>query len=250
MPITANVLYRDSFNFFRNQLANIISLALLSAGVSVLLNQIFGTDAEIFKILNAVKGGFSTSASTDIQTFIHQMTPEQQLILLKATAAATFSALVGNTLLISWVLTLLCLVSQKGRGSALHAIGSSAPAFPRLMLLLFICSVIIQLGLRMLVVPGIIMAIAFSLASIITTTDKKGVFASIRLSSRLAYSHAWVIAPAIVLWLLSKLILFCVFSYLQLLAPYAANLSVTALNNLISSFFLIYLFRLYSLLRS
>ncbi|MCX2957768.1 MAG: YciC family protein, partial [Serratia symbiotica] len=100
MPITANVLYRDSFNFFRNQLVSILMLALLTASISVLLNQILGTDAEMLKILSATKGDFAASASMDIQEFIHQMTPEQQLMLLKASAAAAFSALVGNALLI------------------------------------------------------------------------------------------------------------------------------------------------------
>ncbi|NIG63026.1 MAG: UPF0259 family protein [Serratia symbiotica] len=250
MPITANVLYRDSFNFFRNQLASILMLALLTASISLLLNQIFGTDAEMLKILSATKGDFAASASMDIQEFIHQMTPEQQLMLLKASAASTFSALVGNALLIGGVLTLLCLVSQGQRTSALRAIGSSAPALPRLMLLLFICSFMIQLGLRLLVVPGVIMAIGFSLASIITTTDKKGVLASIKLSCRLAFSNVRVIVPAMVIWLVAKLLLFFVFSNLPLLTPNAANLVITALSNVISALLLIYLFRLYILLRS
>ncbi|NIG98124.1 MAG: UPF0259 family protein [Serratia symbiotica] len=250
MPITANVLYRDSFNFFRNQLVSILMLALLTASISVLLNQILGTDAEMLKILSATKGGFAASASMDIQEFIHKMTPEQQLMLLKASAAATFSALVGNALLIGGVLTLLRLVSQGQRTSALCAIGSAAPALPRLMLLLFICSLMIQLGLRLLVIPGVIMAIAFSLASVITTTDKKGVFASIKLSCRLAFDNVRVIVPAMVLWLVAKLLLFFVFSHLPLLTPNATNLVITALSNLISALLLIYLFRLYILLHS
>lgn len=250
MPITANVLYRDSFNFFRNQLVSILMLALLTASISVLLNQILSTDAEMFKILSAKKGDFAASASMDIQEFIHQMTPEQQLMLLKASAAATFSALVGNALLIGGILTLLRLVSQGQRTSALRAIGSSAPALPRLMLLLFICSLMIQLGLRLLVVPGVIMAIAFSLASVITTTDKKGVFASIKLSCSLAFANVRVIVPAMVLWLVAKLLLFLVFSHLPLLTPNTTNLVITALSNLISALLLIYLFRLYILLRS
>lgn len=250
MPITANVLYRDSFNFFRNQLVSILMLALLTASISMLLNQILGTDAEMLKILSPTKGDFAASASTDIQEFIHQMTPEQQLMLLKASAAATFSALVSNALLIGGVLTLLRLVSQGQRTSALRAIGNSTSALPRLMLLLFICSLMIQLGLRLLVVPGVIMAIAFSLASVITTTDKKGVFASIKLSCRLAFANVRVIVPAMVLWLVAKLLLFFVFSHLPLLTPNATNLMITVLSNLISALLLIYLFRLYILLRS
>lgn len=250
MPITANVLYRDSFNFFRNQLASILILALLTASISVLLNQILGTNAEMLKILSTAKGDFAISASMDIQEFIHQMTLEEQLMLLKVTATAIFSALVGNVLLIGGVLTFLRLVSQGQRTGALRAIGSSVPVLPRLMLLLFICSFMIQLGLRLLVVPGVVMAIAFSMASIITATDKKSVFASIKLSCRLAFANLRVIVPAMVLWLIAKLLLFFMFSHLPLLIPNATNLVITALSNLISALLLIYLFRLYILLRS
>lgn len=250
MPITANILYRDSFNFFRNQLLSILMLALLTAFISVLLNQILGANAEMFKILIATKDHFATAASMGIQEFIHQIPLQQQLILLKASAAATFSALVGNTLLIGGVLTLLRLVSQGERTSALRVIGSAALTLPRLMLLLFICSLMIQLGLRLLVVPGVIMAIGFSLASIITMTDKKGVFASIKLSCRLAFANVRVIVPAMVLWLVAKLLLLFAFSHLPLLTPNTSNLVISALSNLISALLLIYLFRLYILLRS
>lgn len=55
MPITANTLYRDSFNFFRNQVASIVLLALLTAFISVLLNQAFSPDIEQLKILTATE---------------------------------------------------------------------------------------------------------------------------------------------------------------------------------------------------
>jgi hypothetical protein len=62
MPITANTLYRDSFNFFRNQLASILILALLTAFISVMLNQVFSPDIEQLKILSATEGDFAASA--------------------------------------------------------------------------------------------------------------------------------------------------------------------------------------------
>ncbi|VAX76820.1 UPF0259 membrane protein YciC [Serratia symbiotica] len=249
MPITANVLYRDSLNFFRNQLTSILMLVMLTASISLLLNQILGTDSEILKILNATNGDFATSPSMGIQEFIRKMRPEQQIMLLKATVAAAFSALVGKALLIGGVLTLLRLISQGQDTSAIRALVISIPVLPRLMLLLFICSLLIQLGLRLLVVPGVIMAIAFSLSSIITTTDKQGVFDSIKLSCRLAFFNVRVIVPAMLLWVVAKLLLFFMFGHLAPLMPNAARWGVAALGNLVSALLLIYLFRLYILLR-
>ncbi|CAI0691775.1 Uncharacterised protein family (UPF0259) [Serratia entomophila] len=250
MPITANTLYRDSFNFFRNQLASILMLALLTAFISVLLNQAFSPDAEQLKILTATEGDFAASAGMGIQEIIQQMTPEQQMVLLKVSAAATLSALVGNVLLVGGMLTLISLVSQGQRTSALRAIGLSAPELPRLLLLLFICTLLIQLGLTLFVVPGVIMAIAFSLAPVITSADKKGVFASIKLSCKLAFANARVIVPAMMLWLAAKLLVLFMVSHLSVLTPNVASVVLTALSNLVSALLLIYLFRLYMLLRS
>ncbi|MEE4410786.1 MULTISPECIES: YciC family protein [unclassified Serratia (in: enterobacteria)] len=250
MPITANTLYRDSFNFFRNQLTSILMLALLTAFISVLLNQAFSPDVEQLKILSATEGDFTASAGMGIQEIIQQMTPEQQMVLLKVSAAATFSALVGNVLLVGGMLTLIRLVSQGQRISALRAIGASAPELPRLLLLLFICTLLIQLGLTLFVVPGVIMAIAFSLAPVITTADKKGVFASIKLSCKLAFANARVIVPAMMLWLAAKLLVLFMVSHLSVLTPNVASVVLTALSNLVSALLLIYLFRLYMLLRS
>lgn len=250
MPITVNTLYRDSFNFFRNQLTSILMLALLTAFISVLLNQAFSPDVEQLKILSATEGDFAASAGMGIQEIIQQMTPEQQMVLLKVSAAATFSALVGNVLLVGGMLTLIRLVSQGQRISALRAIGASAPELPRLLLLLFICTLLTQLGLTLFVVPGVIMAIAFSLAPVITVTEKKGVFASIKLSCKLAFANARVIVPAMMLWLAAKLLVLFLVSHLSVLTPNVASVVLTALSNLVSALLLIYLFRLYMLLRS
>ncbi|CAI2789846.1 Uncharacterised protein family (UPF0259) [Serratia grimesii] len=250
MPITANTLYRDSFNFFRNQLTSILMLALLTAFISVLLNQAFSPDVEQLKILSATEGDSAASAGMGIQEIIQQMTPEQQMVLLKVSAAATFSALVGNVLLVGGMLTLIRLVSQGQRISALRAIGASAPELPRLLLLLFICTLLTQLGLTLFVVPGVIMAIAFSLAPVITVTEKKGVFASIKLSCKLAFANARVIVPAMMLWLAAKLLVLFLVSHLSVLTPNVASVVLTALSNLVSALLLIYLFRLYMLLRS
>ncbi|EMJ7586926.1 YciC family protein [Serratia marcescens] len=250
MSITANALYRDSFNFLRNQLASILMLALLTAFISVLLNQAFSPDAEQLATLAATTSDFASSTGMGIQEVIQQMTPEQQMVLLKVSAAATFSALVGNVLLVGGMLTLIRLVSQGQRTSALRALGASAPDLPRLLLLLlFICTLLIQLGLTLFVVPGVLMAIAFALAPVIASVDKKGVFASLKLSSKLAFANARVIVPAMMLWLAAKLLVLFLVSHLSVLTPNVASVVLTALSNLVSALLLIYLFRLYMLLR-
>lgn len=248
MPITAMVLYRDSFSFFKSHLNNILLLSLLTSCISILLHHLLGGDSEILKTFFTEKNNFDVSVTVNVRELILQMTPEQKIILLKASVVEALSSLVSNSILIGGLLTLLSLVSRGENTSALRAIFSSIPELPRLIVLLFICSLMIQVGLSLLIIPGIIMMIAFSMASIISTTDKKGVFVSIQLSCRIAISNSHLILPALAIWMITKLLLLFLFSHLSLLTPNAAQFALNTTVNLISSLLLIYLFRLYMLL--
>ncbi|EKN4206577.1 envelope biogenesis factor ElyC [Yersinia ruckeri] len=249
MPITANTLYRDSFNFFRNQLAAILLLALLTAFITVMLNQAFIPDTAQLMILNATDTDISSSSSMGIREIVSQMTPEQQMVLLKVSAVATFSALVGNVLLVGGMLTLISAVSQGRRVSALQAIGLSLPILPRLLLLMFICTLLIQLGLALFIVPGVVIAVAVCLAPVMVANEKVGVFAAIKASAKQAFANVRVVIPALMLWLAAKLILLYLVSHLTVLPPAIATVVLSTLSNLVSALLLVYLFRLYMLLR-
>ncbi|MGL4485707.1 MAG: YciC family protein [Yersinia sp. (in: enterobacteria)] len=250
MPITANALYRDSFNFLRNQMPAILLLALLTAFVTVMLNQAFTPDNQQVNTLNTIENDLTSSGrNTSISEIVSQMTPEQQMVLLKVSAVATFSALVGNVLLIGGLLTLISMVSTGRRISALQAIGLSLPILPRLLLLIFISTLLIQLGLTMFIVPGVVLAVALSLSPVIITTERIGVFAAIKASTALAFANVRLIVPAMMLWITTKLILLYLVSHLTILPTTIATVVLSALSNLVSALLLVYLFRLYMLLR-
>jgi hypothetical protein len=250
MPITASSLYRDSFNFLRNQLGSILLLALLTAFITVILNHAFTPGSDQISLLNSGNDALSDTTGMSIQQIIQQMTPEQQMVLLKVSAAATFSALIGNVLLVGGMLMLIQQVSQGVRTSALRSIGSAAPILPRLLLLMLLCTIVVQLGLTLFIVPGIVIAIAVSLAPVITASEKVGIFRSIKLSAKLAFANTRLIVPAIMLWLAAKMLVLLAVSHLKFLGPEVATIVLSAVSNLISAYLLIYLFRLYSKLRS
>jgi len=241
MSFTAASLYRDTGNFFRHQFMTIVLIALLTSFITVLIGHALTPD------ISALADG--NSGSMSLMEWIRTMTPEQQQVLLHASAAGTLASLVGNTLLLGAMLSLIPMVSAGERVSALRAIGVSAPLLLRLLPLVFFLTLIIQLGFMALMAPGIIFAIVLSLSPMILTSEKVGIFASMRASTRLVWGHVKVVAPAIVVWLLAKLLVVLMASSLTVLPANVTSVLLNALSNIVSALLIIYLSRLYMLLR-
>lgn len=249
MPITASSVYRDTMNFTRHQLVTLMLMSLLTALITVLVNQALIPGQDQLQILSNVGDDLSATAQLGLHDLIQQMTPEQQMVLLKVSASGTFAALLGNTLLTGGVLTLVRQVSDGQRISALRAIGASAPLLIRLFLLILVGTLLVQIGMLLLIVPGVLLAIAFSLAPVIAVVENRGVFASIKASARLAFSNIKLTVPAVLFWLLAKIALLMLVARLPLASPTVMAVLMNGISNLISAVFLIYLFRLYMLLR-
>ncbi|WJV64510.1 YciC family protein [Pectobacteriaceae bacterium C52] len=250
MPITASTLYRDTMYFARNQFASILMLALSAALITVVINHVFTPDSDQLQLLDSDSLNLSSVNQPGLSELIQQMTPEQQLVLLKASAAGTFASLVGNALLTGGVLMLIQMVSAGARTSALRAIGAAAPLLPKLLLLLLICTLLIQVGVLLVIVPGILLAIALSLSPIIAISEKRGILFSMRASSKLAFANLRITAPAVMLWLIVKVILLLLVAKMPMVSPTALAVIINGASNFISALLLIYLFRLYMLLRA
>lgn len=244
MSITASSLYRDTGNFLRHQLVTIVLMALLTSFITVIVGHALTPGEDQLSLLSQ-----TDSSASSLFEIVQNMSPDQQRILLRASAAGTFAALIGNTLLLGSMLCLLPMVSSGQRVSALRAIGASAPLLPKLLVQTFLITLLVQLGFMVLMVPGVILAILLSLAPVMLASEKMGIFSAMRASMRLAWKNVKVIAPAIILWLLAKIALMFFFSSLTVLPANIASVVLNALGNLVSAILIIYLYRLYMLLR-
>ncbi|VFP84403.1 UPF0259 membrane protein YciC [Candidatus Erwinia haradaeae] len=245
MLITASALYRDTGNFFRHQLLNIALIAVFTSCVMIIVSKILMPSVDEMQVFG---DDLSVGVTRSLLDIVRNMSPEQQKILLRISAAGTLSSLIGNALLLGGMLSLIKFVSSGKQVSALHAFIASLPDLINLLPLTFFMMLLIQIGFMILVVPGVLLSVTLALSPIIITTEKVGVITAIYTSSQICWSHVKLIFPVVMIWILAKILILALASVLVRVPTDLAILLLNILSNFVSAVLIIYLSRLYMLL--
>lgn len=247
MAVTAKSVYRGSGNFFRNQFVGILLLAALCAFVTTLLVYSFSPPTEqIVAVVAALQKNSADSLSiTDLRD---NLSPEQLQLLVKIAGVRGFAALIGNTLLAGGLLTLIIRVSNGERVSALSALGSSVMLLPRLFLLLFCVTLLVEIGTFFFVLLGLFLAVLLAMAPVIMVHGKAGIIRSLYGSASLVFHNMWLATSGVLFWFVLKYTLAALFFPSITNQEVIGTIFMNGVGNMMDAWLLIYLFRLYTLI--
>ncbi|XBC39969.1 MAG: YciC family protein [Buchnera aphidicola (Chaetogeoica yunlongensis)] len=243
MHITANLLFRDTINFFKLKRSTIIIFILLSSSLTLTIDSIITPNIKFTFDLNQL----NIDKYYSVLNFFKTLNLDQQKMLLLSSITRSFSLLIGNTLLLGNLIKFIQNTSCNKLTNFFASNNLSFRLFFRLMQLIFITTFITQLGFLSFVIPGMIFFIFFSLSPIILITENKTVFDSIYLSTKIIFQHFKIIIPAITFWLCLKVLIILIISHIKILSEYTELFILNLCMNFISSILIIYLFRFYML---
>lgn len=261
MSVTVSSLYNDSFNFFRNQFAKFIVLALIVTVIQVALGLTFQPD---ISALFAKYGLNLAQIAADLQpgqtevvidqqaliSMVERLSPEQQLNFAKDALTLSLPFLLLNTLmlilLITWTITFAMSIIQGNESSISQTITRSLPILPKVITFTLIYLILLSIGFTLFIVPGIIIYFALAMAPFIIVATHSPIITAMSDSLKLLMRYPAIIITGI---LLSIALPFVVDSLITLLLSQPViNLSVQYfVNSIITIFFTLYFFRLLSL---
>ncbi|URJ33090.1 envelope biogenesis factor ElyC [Candidatus Blochmannia vicinus] len=240
-------LSRDVLNFIHNYCTKITIFILITTLIQACLDYIFLPKQEELIFMNNFVG-------IGLHNVIKELSVDQQCILFRLSAANSISKILSSTFLFGNILTMLHLISTTNESNQHLNIGniiaSAMLIFPKFLLLIFCTTLFVQLGLIIAIIPGIALAIIISLTPVIVITDNLPIMDAIYLSIKISYRNFHLITPPILLWFLIKTILMSILFHHYYYWIFITKIFVNSFNNALSVIILIYLYRLYMIIKA
>ncbi|MCV2526233.1 MAG: YciC family protein [Candidatus Lightella neohaematopini] len=235
-------IYFDVINFVRNQFYNIMMLVLIVSILNTLVNHILISFNEKLLLNNII----IEHGNLNLNQFIQQLSSEQQHLILKVSIINTITNLINNIFIISGILIIIDILKCTKKEQIIKIlIFFLTKKLPKLSILIFLLTIIIQFGLLLLIIPGIILIILLSFSPIILFTNQISISKSIYNSIIFSINNFKLVYPIILLWIIIKMALLIIITKLFFITPLTTNIILNSVNNLLLSILIIYIFRLY-----
>ncbi|UDG80753.1 hypothetical protein GFV14_00228 [Candidatus Hartigia pinicola] len=247
MSIAINSLISDSINFFKNQLVDILTLVFLATATSVVIYSIMIPNTLMISVLFNAQATLIDAGSSGLQDWVQSLSEEDKSNILRVSFGLIFSIIVGSLILICGILSYMFRLSHGEKITGIQALLASSSKAPSMLLLLIVCSLLVQLGITIMVLPGILLAIGFSLAPAILMRENTNPFSAMSKSWSIAYNNWRSVLPMVLIWMTSQILISLFLNSLNLNHIINNGLSFL-LNNMISAFAFIYFYRLHMLI--
>lgn len=182
-----------------------------------------------------------------LQDWVQGLSEEEKSSILRVSFGLILSVTFGSLILICGVLAYIAGLSRGEDMTGTQALLASLPKAPSMFLLLVVCSLLVQLGTTIMVFPGIVLAIGFSLAPAILISENVNPFNAMGKSWKMAYANWRLALPMVLIWMASQMLVSLLMSSMQMNHIVSNGVSFL-INNIIAAFALIYFYRLYMLI--
>lgn len=154
MSITANSLIGDSVNFFKNQLNGLLTISLLATVVSVVIYYLMIPNKEMIAVVFEAQNKLAESGNAGLQEWIKELSDQDKSSILRVSFGLILSITLGSLLLVSGTLSYILALSKGEEVSGLQALLQSSGKLVSMFVLLLVCSLLIQLGTAVMILPG------------------------------------------------------------------------------------------------
>ncbi len=220
---------------------------LLATAVSLIIYSLMIPSEQMIGVLVEAQSKLIEAGNSGLQDWVTGLSEQDKSSILRVSFGLILSVTLGSLVLICGVLSYIAGMSRGDEMTGVQAITSSLAKAPSMFLLLVVCSLLIQLGITIMVIPGIILAIGFSLAPAILISESTNPFSAMGKSWKMAYANWRIALPMVLIWMASQMLVSVLLSSIQLNHIMANGISFL-INNFIAAFALIYFYRLYMLI--
>lgn len=196
-------LYLETWCFIKYNYIHIMKLIILITLIQISVDSILLSKQSEFILMN-------NHSNMSVKEIFSQISTNQRYTLIQTLILNNILKIFINTILYIDILLLLKAVTKKIKYcyNFLNFVKSSVLLFPKLSLLIFCNTLFIQIGLVLLLIPGIIIAILTSLSPIILINKNNfSVIKSIYTSVIISCFNIHLITPIILMWFVIKIII-------------------------------------------